>query len=79
MKLTSPLPKVEFPLITAFNFYDERLPRPMAAEYLGVSHEFLETNVCSKRHAIPYFKIGAKVYYLKSDLDTWILSRKVGA
>jgi hypothetical protein len=61
-----------------FNFETERLNRPQAAQYLGVSREFLELDVVNKRHKIPYIKIGSKVYYLKSDLDSWLLSRKVG-
>jgi hypothetical protein len=74
-KLSKPTP--EYLPFELFNFREERMARPAAAEYLGVSIEFLETNVCSKRHAIPYIKIGSKVYYLKSDLDAWVLSRKV--
>lgn len=77
MKLTSPLPKAEFPQITAFNFLDERMTRPSAADYLGVSPEFLESNVVTKRHKIPYIKLGSRVFYLKSDLDEWILAHKV--
>ena len=62
-----------------FDFSTERKSRPEAASYLGVSIEFLEVDVVNKRHKIPYIKIGSKVFYLKSDLDNWILSRKVEA
>ena len=41
--------------------------------------EFLEVDVTNKRHKIPYIKVGTKVFYLKSDLDAWLLSNKVGA
>ncbi len=64
---------------SVFNFETERLNRSQAAQYLGVSIEFLELDVVNRRHKIPYIKIGSKVYYLKSDLDSWLLSRKVGA
>jgi excisionase family DNA binding protein len=62
-----------------FNFANERRSRKEAAEYLGVSIEFLEVDVTNKRHKIPYIKVGTKVFYLKSDLDTWLMSRKVEA
>ena len=59
-----------------FNFASERLTRRQAADYLGMSHEFLEVDVVTKRHGIPYIKVGRKVFYLKSDLDTWVLARR---
>lgn len=69
----------EYPAYPDFNFSNERLPRAEAASYLGVSTQFLEGDVVSNRHKIPYIKVGRKVYYLKSDLDAWIKSRKVEA
>jgi excisionase family DNA binding protein len=63
----------------AFNFATERRSRKEAADYMGVSVEFLEVDVTNKRHKIPYIKVGTKVFYLKSDLDAWLLSNKVGA
>jgi len=51
MKLTSPQPKAEFPQITTFNFLDERMTRPCAADYLGVSPEFLESNIVVELHS----------------------------
>jgi excisionase family DNA binding protein len=62
-----------------FNFAHERRSRKEAADYMGVSVEFLEVDVTNKRHKIPYIKVGTKVFYLKSDLDAWLLSNKVGA
>ena len=67
----------EFPPFKEFNFNDERMIRAEAAKYLGVSSQFLEGDVVSNRHKIPYIKIGRKVFYLKSDLDLWIKSSKV--
>jgi Helix-turn-helix domain len=61
-----------------FNFPHERLQRCEAAVYLGVSPQFLESDVVTNRHKVPYIKIGRKVFYLKSDLDGWIKSKKVG-
>jgi excisionase family DNA binding protein len=76
---TNNLPSAAYPAYPNFNFSLERLPRTEAAVYLGVSPQFLEGDVVSNRHKIPYIKIGRKVYYLKSDLDAWIKSRKVEA
>ncbi len=50
-----------------------------AAGYMGTSIQFLRSNIVTKRHAIPYIKIGRKVYYLKSDLDAWLISRRVSS
>lgn len=61
-----------------FNFETERLNRSQAAQYLGVSVEFLELDVVTKRHKISYIKVGSRVFYLKSDLDAWLLSNRVG-
>lgn len=63
--------------MTTFDFAEERLTRPEAADYLGTSVEFLETDVVTKRNSIPYIKIGRKVFYMKSDLNQWIVSRRV--
>jgi len=61
-----------------FNFASERMTRPIAAEYLGVSLEFLEADAFSQRHKIPYIKVGSKVFYLKSDLDAWVMAHRIG-
>ena len=54
------------------NFAAERMTRRQAASYLGVSIQFLEADVVSKRHCFPYFKIGRKVFYRRRDLDQWL-------
>ena len=46
-----------------------------AAEYLGVTPRTLEVWRCTKRHEIPYFKVGRLVKYKKADLDAWLHSR----
>jgi excisionase family DNA binding protein len=61
----------------SFNFAIERMTRPEAAKYIGTSDEFLEQDVTSRRHGIPFIKIGRKVTYLKSDLDAWVMSRRI--
>jgi hypothetical protein len=65
------------PVTTNFNFQNDRLTTQQAAHYAGVSEQFLRSNNVSKRHAIPYMKVGRKVFYLKADIDTWLFSNRV--
>lgn len=48
-----------------------------AASYLGCEASTLENWRCTKRHQIPYIKVGRLVKYRKDDLDAWIASRTV--
>ena len=64
---------------SGFNFQRDRLTTADAALYIGVSQQFLRSNVVSKRHNIPYVKVGTKVYYIKSDLDTWLVGNRVSS
>jgi excisionase family DNA binding protein len=50
-----------------------------AAQYIGVTTRTLEVWRCTKRHAIPYIKVGSLVRYRCKDLDCWLESRTVGA
>lgn len=50
-----------------------------AATYLGVTPRTLEVWRCTKRHAIPYIKVGRLVKYRQADLDTWLTAQTVGA
>lgn len=50
-----------------------------AAAYLGVTPRTLEVWRCTKRHAIPYIKVGRLVKYRQSDLDNWLAAQTVGA
>jgi len=50
-----------------------------AAAYLGVTPRTLEVWRCTKRHQIPYIKVGRLVKYRQSDLDTWLTAQTVGA
>ncbi len=54
-----------------------RLTTAEAAEFLGLSAETLTTWRCTKRYEIPYLKVGKKVFYVLTDLETWLESRKV--
>jgi excisionase family DNA binding protein len=50
-----------------------------AAQYPGVTPRTLEVWRCTKRHMIPYVKVGRLVRYRRADLDEWLNSRVVDA
>lgn len=50
-----------------------------AAEYIGVSPKTLEVWRCTKRHNIPFIKVGRLVKYRKSALDAFLEARTVSA
>lgn len=50
-----------------------------AAAYLGVTAGTLAVWRCTRKHALPYLKVGARVRYRKVDLDTWLEQRRVAA
>jgi hypothetical protein len=50
-----------------------------AAAYIGVTPRTLEVWRCTKRHAIPYIKVGRLVKYRPAVLDTWLAAQTVGA
>ncbi|HHS9960212.1 helix-turn-helix domain-containing protein [Klebsiella quasipneumoniae] len=52
----------------------DRLTRPEAAEYLGVTPQTLANWAHTGKVKIPHHKIGRKVIYFRSDLDTFLLS-----
>ena len=60
----------------AFN-NDTKMTRAQAAEYLGVSVALLAQDVVTRRHAVPYLKVGRRVIYSKEMLDAWLASRLV--
>ena len=57
----------------------ELLDTKDAAQYVGVTTRTLEVWRCTKRHAIPYIKVGRLVRYRSRDLDSWLESRIVDA
>lgn len=48
-----------------------------AAEFLEVSRGTLEVWRCTKRHSIPYIKIGRLVKYRLTDLEAWLKSQTI--
>ncbi len=59
-----------------FNFIYERKTVPEAARYLGTSVQFLRNDAVTNRHGIPRIKVGSKVFYLKRDLDAYLLRQR---
>ena len=58
-------------------FDEDRLDRVEAAAYIGLSPPTLATDASTHRLGIPFYKIGSRVAYRRSDLDFWIESRRV--
>lgn len=52
---------------------------PEAAEYIGVTPRTLEVWRSTKRHTLPYIKVGRLVKYRQRDLDAWLDARTIGA
>jgi excisionase family DNA binding protein len=50
-----------------------------AADYLGIRRQTLAVWRITKRHRIPFIKVGVHVRYRKADLDAWLASRTVDA
>ncbi len=57
----------------------ELLNVEQAAEFIGITSHTLDVWRSTKRHSIPYLKVGRLVKYRKSDLERWLASRTVGA
>lgn len=54
----------------------QRLNPKQTAIFLGVTTGTLAVWRSTGRHELPFIKVGHLVYYLRSDLDEWISSRK---
>lgn len=52
------------------------LTEQQAAEYLAIAAGTLSVWRSTGRYALPFVKVGHKVRYRQSDLDTWIKSRE---
>jgi hypothetical protein len=58
-------------------FHVELLDTAEAAVFLKTSKQFLRTNIVTKRHPIPYIKVGTKTFYLRRDLNEYLLNQRV--
>lgn len=54
----------------------ERLTRAEAASYLGVETQTLANWAHTGKVKIPHHKVGRKVIYMKTDLDTFLSSTR---
>ncbi len=59
------------------SFDIDRLTRPEAAQYLGVSVNTLESWACYGRYDLPFVRIGRRVFYRRTDLDRFIDRRTI--
>lgn len=48
-----------------------------AAEYTTISYQTLVQDRCTRRHKIPFIKLGTKVIYIREDLDKYLNSKIV--
>lgn len=55
---------------------DPLLCRKRAAAYLGVTPKTLAQWASTGRYNLPYFKIGSRAMYRRSDLDAFIEGRR---
>lgn len=53
-----------------------RLTRPEAAEYLGVNSQTLANWAYTGKVKIPFHKVGRKVIYMRTDLDSYLASTR---
>jgi excisionase family DNA binding protein len=61
-------------LVSAFKC--ERLTRSEAAAYLGVNPQTMANWAHTGKVAIPHYKVGRKVIYMKTDLDGFLASTR---
>jgi hypothetical protein len=54
--------------------FSHKMTAKEAAEYLGHSTHWLTVN--RKRLGIPHYAIGGYVFFLKTDLDNWIIGQQ---
>lgn len=53
-----------------------RLTRTEAAKYLGVNSQTLANWAYTGKVKIPFHKVGRKVIYMRSDLDSYLASTR---
>lgn len=53
----------------------EYMSTQTAAVYMGLKPQTLSAWRCSGRYCLPFLKVGRKVLYKKTDVDTWMSER----
>ena len=56
---------------------DLMMTREQAAKYLGVSVSFLAADAVTRRHGVPFYKIGSRVVYSQVKVDAWLAARAI--
>ena len=56
---------------------NEKLSRSQAAIYLGIAPITLALWACKGKPKIPFYKVGRKCVYFRSDLDAFLAARRV--
>ena len=56
---------------------EDRFTRSEAASYLGVTKQTLAVWACVGRYALPFIKVGRKVFYRRTDCDAWLAKRTI--
>ena len=62
---------------TAIDALPDLLTDEQATEFLQVAPGTLAVWRATKRHGLPYLKLGRSVRYRKADLEKWLQSRTV--
>jgi hypothetical protein len=60
------------------NIFEDRLTPSETAAILGIKSETLSVWRCTRRYALPFVKIGKKVFYRGADIQKFIESRTIG-
>ena len=55
----------------------DRINTDEAAAMIGVKPATLINWRCTKKQTVPYYKMGGRVFYKKTDIDEWVESKKV--
>lgn len=53
-------------------FEQDRMSRDRAAEYLGLKPTTLAADAHYGRMGIPFYRVGGRVFYRRSELDKWL-------
>ena len=62
---------------TSPSFDQDRLTREEAARYLGVSPTTLIIDARQQHLNVPFYRVGKRCYYRRSELDAWLESHRV--
>lgn len=60
-------------------FAEDRLTTPQAAVHIGVAPFSLKSDRRTRNLGVPFYKIGRLIYYRQTDLEEWLVSRRVVA